>query len=59
MTPFSASLRINLGKEDGISGDGDAAVLGEVGLARSGDMAAESLVLFRLLAKSMMGVGRA
>ena len=60
MMPFSAPVRTNFGREGGSSGDGDAAVLGDVGLARSGDAAAiESLVLFRLLVKSMTGVGRA
>ena len=59
MMPFSAPVRTNFGREGGSSGDGDAAVLGDVGLARSGDAAAiESLVLFRLLVKSMTGVGR-
>ena len=63
MTLFSASLRTNLGSAGGNSGEGDAAVLGEVGLARSlgrsGERAAESLVLFLLVAKSMTGVGSA
>ena len=56
---LSASLRMNFGSAGGISGDGDATVLGDVALASSGETGIESLVLFRLVVKSMTGVGSA
>ena len=58
-TPLSASLSTNLGSVAGGSGDGDAAVLGDLG-SPSGDVdvGIESLVFARLEAKPITGVGR-
>lgn len=57
--PLSASLSTKLGSATGGSGEGDAAVLGDLG-SPSGevDVGIESLVFARLEAKPITGVGR-
>lgn len=59
MTPLSASLSMNFGSAGGSSGEGEAAVLGDATLTASGDWGIESLVLLRLVARSITGVGSA